>query len=408
MRTQLAFIMNKHHKPIWDRGQAIDEEMMSYTIGDDWLQDQRLVEVDIRGSMGHVAGLIRAELLTHECGANIQKGLAELLESWRRGDWNVGPEDEDVHSAIERRLIELIGEDGGRMHLGRSRNDQVAVDMRLWLRHASEETSQALSRLMKACSGIADRVGELPIPGYTHLRRAMPSTVWDWIGAHGAALAADQADLKHASQRWSTCPLGSGSGYGIPLPLDRDFVAKELGFDSPEEPVTAVQHSRGRAELAYVSALESIALDIGKLAADLWLYSTGEFGFVNLPTPFTTGSSLMPQKRNPDLIELLRANARQVVAERSALLAVLQDLPSGYHRDFQLIKPPLFRAHDRLLASLNILTRFLPGLEFQAEALSEAANDPDLQATAKALTAAAKGQSFRAAYRETSLDSGRS
>ena len=395
--------MTKHHKPIWDRGQAIDEEMMSYTIGDDWLQDQRLVEVDIRGSMAHVAGLIHADLLPHECGANIQKGLSELLEGWRRGDWNVGPEDEDVHSAIERRLIDLIGEDGGRMHLGRSRNDQVAVDMRLWLRRSSEETSQALSRLIHACAAIADRSGELPIPGYTHLRRAMPSTIWDWIGAHGSAFAADLVDLKHAGARWKDCPLGSGSGYGIPLPLDRDFVAAELGFEGPEEPVTAVQHSRGRAELAYVSALESIALDVGKLAADLWLYSSSEFGFVTLPIPFTTGSSLMPQKRNPDLIELLRANARQVVAERSALLAVLQDLPSGYHRDFQLIKPPLFRAHDRLLGSLKILTRFLPGLEFQSENLAEAANDPDLQATAKALTAAAKGKSFRTAYRETSL-----
>ncbi len=397
--------MSKHHKPIWDRGQSIDDEMMSYTIGDDWIQDQRLVEVDIRGSIAHVAGLIHAELLPHECGANIQKGLAELLESWARGEWNVESADEDVHSAVERRLIDLIGEDGGRMHLGRSRNDQVAVDMRLWLRRAAAEMETALASLHDACGKIADTDGELSIPGYTHLRRAMPSTIFDWISAHKVAFAADLADLEQAGVRWSRCPLGSGSGYGIPLPLDREFVAEELGFEGPEEPVTAVQHSRGRAELAYVTALEAIALDVGKLAADLWLYSTSEFAFVKLPIPFTTGSSLMPQKRNPDLIELLRANARQVVAERSALLAVLQDLPSGYHRDFQLIKPPLFRAHDRLLASLRILTRLLPGLEFQTESLATAANDPDLQATAKALIAAAKGQSFRAAYRETSVKS---
>ncbi|MCP5022521.1 MAG: argininosuccinate lyase [bacterium] len=397
--------MSKHHKPIWDRGQGIDEEMMSYTIGDDWQQDQRLVEVDIRGSIAHVAGLIRAGLLPEECGMNIRKGLTDLLESWTRGEWNVEPADEDVHSAIERRLIDLIGEDGGRMHLGRSRNDQVAVDMRLWLRRAAGETKEVLGALHNACLKVADNSGELPIPGYTHLRRAMPSTVFDWISAHGVALAADLADLQQAAARWSRCPLGSGSGYGIPLPLDREFVAEELGFEGPEEPVTAVQHSRGRAELAYVTVLEAIALDVGKLAADLWLYSTSEFAFVKLPIPFTTGSSLMPQKRNPDLIELLRANARQVVAERGALLAVLQDLPSGYHRDFQLIKPPLFRAHDRLLASIKILTRCLPSLEFQTEALSDAANDPDLQATAKALMAAANGQSFRAAYRESSIQS---
>ncbi|MCA9002017.1 MAG: argininosuccinate lyase [Planctomycetes bacterium] len=399
--------MTKHHKPIWDRGQQIDGEMMTYTIGDDWQQDQRLVEVDIRGSIAHVSGLIHAGLLPGEVGANIQKGLADLLESWRRGEWNVEAQDEDVHSAIERRLIDRIGEDGGRMHLGRSRNDQVAVDMRLWLRRASEDVAQAMMNLIKACGAIADRDGHCTIPGYTHLRRAMPSTLWDWIGAHEAAFSEDLEDLDRAATRWSRCPLGSGSGYGIPLPLDREFVAEELGFVGPEVPVTAVQHQRGRAELAYASVLESIALDIGKLAADLWLYSTGEFGFVKLPVAFTTGSSLMPQKRNPDLIELLRGNARQVVADRAALLAVVQDLPSGYHRDFQLIKPPLFRAHDRTLASVRILARFLPELEFQTEVLNEASSDPELQATAKALTAAAQGQSFRQAYRETSLGGSR-
>lgn len=392
--------MSNHHRPIWDRGDAIDEEMLAYTIGDDWLQDQRLIEHDITGSLAHVSGLVHAGLLDAASGERIQGGLQELLTDWQAGKWNLTPQDEDVHSAVERLLIEKIGEDGGRMHLGRSRNDQVSVDVRLWLRAATTQNAAALQQLIAALSELETRCGSLPIPGYTHLRRAMPSSIGDWLAAHRVAFEADLASLYDAGKRWSLCPLGSGSGYGIPLPLDRAFVAERLGFDGPEQPVTATQHSRGRAELAYLTALEGIALDLGKFATDLWLYSTTEFGFVHLPTAFTTGSSLMPQKRNPDLIELLRAQSRQTVADRASLLAVLQDLSSGYHRDFQLIKPPLFRGHDRLLASVRITAKLVPELSFDEAVLQTAAEDPQLTATAKALQAAARGQSFRSAYRE--------
>lgn len=398
--------MTQHHRPIWDRGEAIDPEMLAYTIGDDWLQDQRLVEHDIAGSLAHVAGLVHAGLLDDEAGARITQGLKELLAEYQAGSWQLTPADEDVHSAIERLLTDKIGEDGGRMHLGRSRNDQVTVDVRLWLRAAAAETTAATESLLDAMQALESQHGALPLPGYTHLRRAMPSSVGDWLAAHRVGLAADLEALQDAAKRWRLCPLGSGSGYGIPLPLDRAFVAEQLGFDGPEEPVTAVQHGRGRPELAYLTALENMALTMGKLASDLWLYSTAEFSFVVLPTEFTTGSSLMPQKRNPDLIELLRAQCRQVVVDRAALLAVIQDLPSGYHRDFQLIKPPLFRGHDRALASLRIVARFVPALRFDTDALQAAAADPDLAKTAQALQAAAQGgQTFRAAYREEASSS---
>ena len=393
--------MTEHHRPIWDRGEAIDPEMLSYTIGDDWLQDQRLVEHDIAGSLAHVAGLVHAGLLEDEAGQRISKGLRELLDEYRAGSWQLTPADEDVHSAVERLLTAKIGEDGGRMHLGRSRNDQVTVDVRLWLRAASADAIAATEQLIASLQELESAHGSLPLPGYTHLRRAMPSSIGDWLGAHRASFAADLDALRDAQKRGRFCPLGSGSGYGIPLPLDRGFVAEQLGFDGPEEPVTAVQHGRGRPELAYLSALEGLAISLGKLAVDLWLYSSAEFGFVVLPTEFTTGSSLMPQKRNPDLIELLRAQCRQVLADRAALLAVIQDLPSGYHRDFQLIKPPLFRGHDRALASVRITARLVPALQFDTETLQQAAADPQLAATAKALQAAAEGgQSFRSAYRE--------
>jgi argininosuccinate lyase len=391
-----------HHKPIWDKGGAIDAEMLRFTIGDDWLQDRRLVEVDIQASLAHVAGLGRAELLGADDVAAIRRGLGDLLASYRAGDWTLEPADEDVHSAVERRLIAAIGDAGKRMHLGRSRNDQVATDVRLWLRGAIAGTRAGLERLIAACTALAAQRGAVALPGYTHLRRAMPSSIGAWALAYRAAFDADLTGMREAEARIARCPLGSGAGYGIPLELDRRGVAEDLGFDGPEEPPTTTQLVRGRAELAYVTALEAVALDLGKLAFDLWLYSSKEFGFVRMPEDLTTGSSLMPQKRNPDLVELIRAHCRQVVADRAALIDLVRDLPSGYHRDFQLIKPPLFRAHDRMMAMLPLAARLLERLELDEERLRKVAADPELVATEKALKRAAEGEAFRDVYRAES------
>ena len=392
----------RFHRPVWDRGDAIDDEMLAFTIGDDWQMDQRLVAVDILGSLAHVDGLLEAELVSADDHAAIRGGLEDLLAAWERGEWNVEPGDEDVHSAVERRLTAAIGDAAKRLHTGRSRNDQVAVDMRLWLRDAVDLLAEHTTELVGALDERADQDGAVELPGYTHLRRGMPSSIGDWARAHARALEADRAELDVVRARIRHCPLGSGAGYGVPLPLERAFVAERLGFEAPEEPVTLVQHSRGRAELSYVTALEAVALELGKLAADLWLYSTSEFSFVRLPVELTTGSSLMPHKRNPDLIELVRGQARQVVADRAALVDVVRDLPSGYHRDFQLIKPPLFRAHDRVTTALPLVTRLVQKLELDHEALAQAAADPSLNITARALERAQAGETFRDAYRDES------
>ena len=390
------------HAPIWDRGEPIDAEMLAFTVGDDPLWDRRLVVHDLRGSMAHAAGLLRAKLITAEDDELLQRGLTELLETHLAGEWTVEPTDEDVHSAVERRLIALIGDAGEKLHTGRSRNDQVAVDVRLWLREAVAEMQAALSGVREACVQFGEQHGQHALPGYTHMRRAMPSSIADWIGAHARAFEFDAAELEHATGRIAECPLGSGAGYGTPLELDREFVARELGFERPEQPVTYTQHSRGRPELAYLTALESIALSLGKLAADLWLYSTTEFGFVRLPVAFTTGSSMMPHKRNPDAIELTRAHCRALISERAALLELLRDQPSGYHRDFQLLKPPMFRAHDRALVMLKLWARLLEGLELDEAALAEASADDSLHSTRRALEQVQSGVAFRQAYRAES------
>lgn len=392
-------------RPIWDRGEAIDGEMLAFTVGDDWMQDRRLVEHDLTGSIAHAQGLARVGLLNEAELAALVRGLEGLRASFLRGEWTVEAGDEDVHSAVERRLIALVGDAGKKLHTARSRNEQVALDMLLWLRAATESTAGHVESLIAACSEVSTARGALPLPGYTHLRRGMPSSVRDWIGAHRKSFAEDLADLFAATRRMSESPLGTGAGYGVPLALDREYTAQALGFARPVEPATQPQHGRGRAELAYLTALEGVALDLGKLAADLWLFSTEEFGFVKLPVSLTTGSSLMPQKRNPDLVELIRAQSRQVVADRAALLDVVRDLPSGYHRDFQLLKPPLFRAHDRVQAMLPLAAKLVRSLEFDEARLAAASSDPKLRATERALEAAKQGVPFRDAYREESRKS---
>jgi len=389
-------------KPIWDRGDPIDAAMLAFTVGDDWRMDQRLVPHELAGSRVHARALERAGLLSKEDAARILGGLDQLERAHRAGEWTVEPGDEDVHSALERRLIELVGEPGKRLHTGRSRNEQVALDVALWLRAANAETTRLLGGLVAACRAFAAAHGALPICGYTHLRRAMPSSLADWMNAHARALELDLAELVHAARRAARCPLGSGAGYGVPLALDRVFEARELGFDAPEEPVTVVQHARGRAELAYLTALEALALDLGKLAADVWLFTSEEFGYLRLPTELTTGSSLMPQKRNPDAVELTRARCRAIAAARDELRALLCDLPSGYHRDFQLVKAPLFRAHDSAQALLALWPRLIAGLRPDEARLRAAADDPSLRATERVLSSVKNGATFRDAYRAES------
>jgi len=389
-------------RTLWDRGDAIDAEMLAFTVGDDFVHDRRLVLHDLEGSRVHARAIQRAGLLAPADAELILAGLDELERAFRAGEWTVEPRDEDVHSAVERELLDRIGEPAKRLHAGRSRNEQIALDVRLWLRAAAAETRAAVQRLVEAGRAFGARHGALPLPGYTHLRRAMPSSLGDWIGAHARAFELDLEELVHAERRARFCPLGSGAGYGVPLALEREREARELGFEAPEEPVTAVQHARGRAELAYLTAAEALALDLGKLAADVWLFTSEEFGYLRLPVALTTGSSLMPQKRNPDAVELTRARARAIVAARAELLDLVRDLPSGYHRDFQLVKAPLFRAHDSLAATLALWPRLLSGLEPDEARLRLAASDPTLRATERVLAAVQGGAAFRDAYRAES------
>ncbi|HQU34937.1 MAG TPA: lyase family protein, partial [Thermoanaerobaculaceae bacterium] len=317
-----------------------------------------------------------------------------------RGEWRVALEEEDCHTALENRLTAAVGEAGTRIHLGRSRNDQVLGALRLWLKDELASLAGEAEAVAAALDAIAESRGALVMPGYTHMQRAMPTSLAGWAGAFAAELRDDAAGLAAAKRRADLNPLGSAAGYGVPvLALDRSLTTRALGFAAAHEPVTAVQLSRGKAEAGALFEAALLAQDLGRLAADLCLFATAEFGFVRLPAALTTGSSMLPQKRNPDLFELVRGRTGEASAALAELLAVTAKLPSGYHRDLQLIKKPLFRGLDSASASARLLAHALPAVEFDEARMREAV-DPSLLAAERAYRMVVElGVPFREAYR---------
>ncbi len=387
-------------KPLWDRGESLDDLVFRYTAGEDALLDDRLVPFDIRASLAHAAMLHAGGFLAAEDHAALREALTALAQSHESGEWRVGPEDEDVHTAIENRLVAATGEAGRRIHLGRSRNDQVMAALRLWLKEELDCLSMEADRLADELDAVAARCGELPMPGYTHMQRAMPSTAGLWAGAFASEVRDDAQGLRAAKRRADKNPLGSAAGYGVPLlELDRSLTTSALGFACTHEPVTAVQLSRGKAEASALFEVALLAQDMGRLAADLCLFATAEFGFVKLPPEFTTGSSMLPQKRNPDLFELARGRASESLGALLEVLSVAAKLPSGYHRDLQLMKKPLFRSFDSTRATARLLAHAVPRLAFDADRM-KAAMDPGLYAAERAYRLVKeRGVSFREAYR---------
>jgi argininosuccinate lyase len=383
---------------LWDKGAALDERVLQYTAGEDCALDERLVRHDVRASIAHARMLHAQNLLASADLQAIEGGLIALGAAHARGEWHIELADEDGQTALEKRLTASIGAAGGRIHLGRSRNDQVLTALRLYLREASESLALGAEAAATALDRLAQRQGNLALPGYTHMQQAMPSSVALWCGGFAAELRDDAAGLRAVMRRAGRNPLGSAAGYGTPgLPLDRAATTRALGFESTHEPVTAVQLSRGKAEAQLLFEVTLTMQDLGRLAADLLLFYTQEFAFITLPEAFTTGSSIMPQKRNPDVFELLRGRSASALACLTEALALCAKLPSGYQRDLQLLKAPLFRGIDLCQQSLDILVPALDGLKFRPEHIQL---DPAVHAASEAYALVLKeGIPFREAYR---------
>ena len=382
-------------KKLWQTKTDLDATVEAYTVGNDPELDSRLLKYEVYGSLAHAAGLVKIGVLTKKEYAALRAELTRLHD--RPAAFAVTREQEDVHTAVEQRLTKALGAAGAKVHAGRSRNDQVQVDLRLFLKDRLLALHARAGDAAAAWAAFGARHQDVVIPGYSHLQRAMPTTIGHWAASHAEALWDARRALRFAYGEADASPLGSAAGYGVMLPLDRAYVAKLLGFSRVQRNTLRVQSSRPRLEAAVLSSLCLCARDLGVLAWDLSLYASAEFGFIKLSDAFTTGSSIMPQKKNPDVVELTRARAALFPGWLNQVLAV-GALPSGYHRDYQLTKGPLFAALDALDLMLDVAAR-LPEALTVVRGRCAAAVTEDLLATHRAVALVREGVPFRDAYR---------
>jgi argininosuccinate lyase len=387
---------------LWDKGAPLDRRVLEFTAGEDHALDDRLVAYDIEGSIAHAEALHACGVLTAADRAAIRDALREIGAAHARGEWRVTLELEDGQTALETRLSEKLGTTGGRLHAGRSRNDQVLAALRLYLRDVVTDLARGAESVAQALDGLSEREGTIALPGYTHMQQAMPSSVALWAGGFAGEIRDNAQGLRHTMRRIDRNPLGSAAGYGTPnLAVDREITRAALGFAEIHEPVTAVQLSRGKAEAGVLFEIALLMQDLGRLASDVLLFYTREFGFVALPEEFTTGSSIMPQKRNPDVFELVRGRSATALACLTEVFAITTKLPSGYQRDLQLIKAPLFRSIDLCRQCLDVMAAAILELRFAPERIRLDA-DIDAAAEANALVVA-EGIPFREAYRRVAI-----
>jgi argininosuccinate lyase len=384
---------------LWQKkGVKTDAAVMRFLAGDDIILDRELFPFDIRATAAHAEGLALRNLLPKADADAITTALTDLAKLWSDGEFALDDRYEDGHSAIEAYLTEKLGETGGRVHLGRSRNDQVLVATRLYMIDALDTLKAGLAECARAALDRARADAMAPMPGYTHLQRAVPSSVGLWMGSFAESFA-ESAELVAMTRSWiNACPLGTAAGYGVNLPLAREEVATRLGFARVVINPMAAQASRGKHEHQVLSAMWQAMQDIRRLAWDLSLFSTAEFDFVRMPPETVTGSSIMPNKKNPDLAELLRASCAVVAGAMAELQQVLS-LPSGYHRDLQLTKPALIRATRVTLDAVALIPDTLRRTEFKLANMKSAIDGP-MMATDKAVELTAGGMSFRDAYRQ--------
>lgn len=389
---------------LWQKADVqTDARIMRFLAGNDVLLDREFFLHDIVASKAHVEGLARIGVVRADEAAALARELDALADDFRSGAFVLDERYEDGHSAIEARLTERLGDAGRRVHTGRSRNDQILVATRLWLKEKLGLLEAHCRAIAQACLERAAQPA-LPLPGYTHLQRAVVSSTAMWFAGFAEGFV-DNAWRARQTLAWIDAnPLGTAAGYGVNLALDRDYTTQALGFARLQVSPIYAQLSRGKFELAVLEAIASALLDLRRLAWDLSLFTTAEFGFVSLPPEYTTGSSIMPNKRNPDVIELLRASYASVAAARCEIEQLLS-LPSGYQRDLQFSKGSIFHGVTHGLAALELAPDLLLRMQWNETAM-RAAIEPAMYATDVAIEQAAAGVPFRDAYRAAAAATG--
>ncbi|MEM0360117.1 MAG: argininosuccinate lyase [Candidatus Diapherotrites archaeon] len=384
---------------LWEKtGKALDAKIEAFTVGKDFLLDMELVEEDCAVNEAHAKALAKAKTISwHEFG-EIKKALAELKVKASKGEFKILSGQEDVHTAVENFLTEKLGATGKKIHAGKSRNDQIAADILLYSKKKLSGLLEKTKALKEELEKLAEKNKSIKMPGYTHSRKAMPSTVGLWMESFAESLKDDIELMESVKHFISKSPMGAAAGYGSSLALDKEAIAKDLGFAKAQKNPLYAINSRGKYESAVLFALCELMLSLNKLATDIVLFSGEHYGFLELPEEICTGSSIMPQKKNPDVFELLRAKNAEMQSFLFHSLANQNSLPSGYNRDAQLGKKPLMEGFETAMDCVEIALRALPKIKVNAEKCESAITGEMLSAE-KAIEMAKKGVPFREAYK---------
>ena len=356
---------------LWDKGFDTNALVEDYTVGNDQELDMRLAKYDVQGSLAHIRMLETIGLLTAEELEVLVAGLEQIASEIEAGNFTIEPESEDIHSQVELLLTRRLGDVGKKIHSGRSRNDQVLVDLKLFLREELKEIATEVRALFDRLQELSEQHKEVLMPGYTHLQIAMPSSFGLWFGAYAETLVDDMRLLVAAYDIANQNPLGSAAGYGSSFPLNRTMTTRLMGFETMHYNVVAAQMSRGKSERAAANAIAAVAATVGRMAMDLCLFMSQNFGFVKLPDSLTTGSSIMPHKKNPDVFEIMRGRCNRLQAVPNEMALMLTNLPVGYHREMQLLKDILFPATEELKRTLRMADFMLANLQVNEQILED-------------------------------------
>ncbi len=388
---------------LWEKNFEVNKEIERFTVGKDREMDLYLAKYDVLGSMAHITMLESIGLLEKE---ELEKLLAELKNIYaicERGEFKIDDDVEDVHSQVELMLTQKLGDMGKKIHSGRSRNDQVLVDLKLFTRHELKEVVDHVKILFDELLQKSNQYKEVLMPGYTHLQIAMPSSFGLWFGAYAESLVDDMLFLQAAYKMTNRNPLGSAAGYGSSFPLNRSLTTKLLGFDSMDYNVVYAQMGRGKMERNVAFALATVAGTIAKMAFDACMFNSQNFGFVKLPKECTTGSSIMPHKKNPDVFELIRAKSNKIQSLPQQVMLIMNNLPCGYFRDLQIIKEVFLPAFEDLNDCLKMAAYIINKMEVKEDILDNPMYDP-MFSVEEVNKLAASGMPFRDAYKTVGLE----
>ncbi|MFH1439253.1 MAG: argininosuccinate lyase [Candidatus Woesearchaeota archaeon] len=387
---------------LWQKDYGVNKEIENFTVGNDYMLDKRLVKYDCIASIAHAKMLNKIDVLKKYELNNLIDRLNEIISLHEKGNFEINKEDEDCHTAIENFLVKKLGETGKKIHTARSRNDQVLTAIRLYEKEELSEIKELVERFRSALSDFVKVHGNIPMPGYTHMQKAMPTSIRVWIGSFIVSADDNIKLIESVFRLVDQSPLGSAAGFGVPVfDVDNEMTAGLMGFSKPMKNPIYAQHSRGKFESTIIHLMSQIMYDLNRLSTDLIIFSMKEFGYFTLPKEFCTGSSIMPQKKNPDVLELVRAKYHIVLGEDFKVKSLIGNLISGYNRDLQLTKEPLFDSIDMTKDCLQIMTNVVSNLYVNEKSCMKAITD-ELFAVEEANKLVKSGVPFREAYTKIS------